>query len=210
MDFMKNIFVDTCVWWHWFSYLKQSSKLSSNLKAESEAFQQIYNIVLNSSSKQFVFNQKIVDELSSQFAAQFKEKVLPFAKKVPIPLTRLDGTYKFDGSILCGGNFGGTLRDLLVIYGYKHADKLEEAAEFLAPDAYLYKTKPRKKEFDIEHMESALECDAELFITTDEKTILNLLEKAVKLYPTQHPVVRMHLIAKLPSESLSILMYSNQ
>ncbi|MBD2069130.1 hypothetical protein H6F93_16675 [Leptolyngbya sp. FACHB-671] len=206
---MKTIFVDTCVWRHWFSHLDQPSKLTPKLKAESEAFQRIYNLVLNSDSKQFVFNQRIVDELGSQFAEHLEEKVLPFAKKVPIPLTRPDGAYKPDGSLICGGNCGGTLRDLLVIQGYKHADKLEEAATSLAPDAYLYNTKPRKKEFDIEHMESALECNAELFITADERTILNLLKQAAKSYPIQHPITHMHSIAKLPSESLNILTCSN-
>ncbi|WP_439345980.1 hypothetical protein [Vacuolonema iberomarrocanum] len=205
---MKTIFIDTCVWWHWFSYLDQPSTLLPKLRAEAEAFQQIYNLVLNSDSKQFVFNQKILDELGSRFAEHFKERVLPFAKKVPIPLTRLDGAYKFDGSFLYGGNFGGELRDLLTIQGYKHADKLEESANSLAAGVYLYNTKPRKKEFDIEHMESALECNAELFITTDKK-ILDLLKQAVSSYPAQHPIAHMYSISKLPSESLNILMCKN-
>lgn len=210
MNIMKNIFVDTCLWWHWFSYLDQPSQLLPKFKSEAEAFQQIYNLVLNSDSLQFVFNQRIVDELGSRFAKHFKDRVLPLSKKVPIPLTRLDGTYRLDGSFLHGGNFGGKLRDLLSTQGYDHAARLEESARALAPDDYLYNKKPRRKEFDIEHMESALECNAVLFITTDETTILNVLKQAAKSYPLQHPINRMHSIAKLPSESLTILMCKYQ
>lgn len=206
---MKIIFVDTCVWRHWFCYLHKPSELSPEFKAESEAFQQIYDLRLNNDSIQFVFNQKIQDELGSNFVLDFEERVLPFAKKVPIPFTRLDGTYKLDGSFLVGGNFGGKLRDLLTLQGYNHPDKLKEAANSLALGDYLYKTKPRKKEFDIEHMESALECNAELFITSDKKTILNPLQQAAKSYPNQYLITHMHSIAKLPSQALHIIMRSN-
>lgn len=207
---MKLIFVDTCVWRHWFCYLNESSKLTIELKTESEAFQEIYNLVLSSDAIQFAFNQRIVDELGLNFATDFRERVLPFAKKVPIPLTRFDGAYKLDGSLLCGGKFGGTLRDLLTIQGYDQPTKLEEAAKSLVPGNYLYNTKPRKKEFDIEHMESALECSAELFITTDKSTILRLLEQAIKFYAAEHPIAYIHSIAKLPSIALNILTSDNQ
>ena len=99
------------------------------------------------------------------------------------------------------------MRDLLTIQGYNHPSELEKASSCLAPGDYLYNTKPRKKEFDIEHMESALECGAELFITNDKRTILNLLEQAlaVKHYPAEHPIAYMHSIAKLPSIAWNIL-----
>jgi len=181
---------------------------------ESEAVQKIYDLVLNSDSMQFVFNKRIIDELGSNFAEDFQERVFPFAKKIPIPLTRHDGAYKMDGSLLYGGNFGGALRYLLPP---DHPTNLENAARYLAPSDYLYYTKPRKKEFDIEHMESAFECGAELFITTDKKALnllgqkaLNLLGQAVKSYPAEHPIVYMHSIAKLPSIALKLLMSGNQ
>jgi len=206
---VNNIFIDTCVWHYWFCYLHDSSRLNSIQKFEAEAFQKIYEKVISSDILQFVYNQRIASELSSEFTADFRARVIPCAEKIPIPLTRLDGAYKLDGSFKFGGSFGGTLRELLTMQGYDHSRKLENAARNLEDGDYLYDTKPRRKEFDVEHMESALECNAKLFISTDERTILNPLKQVVTGYSIQHPIFRIYSIAKLPSEALSVMINNN-
>jgi len=201
---MLEIFVDTCVWHHWFTFISGVPLRQERIHQHCESFQQIYDLVSSAPTRaRFLHNKRIEDELGERFKKEFVERALPFSRKIPIPLTRYDGAYCYDGSILHGGRMGGTLRNLLTIQGYPHDAALEHAAETLEDGAFLYNTKPRKKEFDIEHLESALEASASLVITNDEKTIIALLQDASSKYELSHPINLICKITKTPTSALS-------
>jgi hypothetical protein len=76
-----------------------------------------------------------------------------------------------------------------------------------APDYRLENpahTRPRKKEFDVEHLESALEAYADLFITTDQP-LINRINRAYELSPENSAVTRVREICVMPIEALSRL-----
>jgi len=65
-------------------------------------------------------------------------------------------------------------------------------------------TKPRKKEFDVEHLESALEGDADLFITTDQP-LISRLNRALILLMDNSAVTRINEICVTPAQALTRL-----
>lgn len=202
---MFSAFIDTCVWQHWFTFRSKPENLhgKEEIRKHSESFDQIYQLVKSSPEQaQFLFNCKIMNELNETGRAEFERLVMPFSKKVPIPLSRFDGAYLADGSILSGGRMGGTLKELLDADGQDHEQKLKDAAVSLSAHESLFKKNPRKKEFDIEHMESALEACADVFLTNDEKTILNPLRRIAAQKAPDHPIHLMCSIAKTPTDAL--------
>ncbi len=199
---MLSIFVDTCVWHHWFTF-DAGTVPHERIRQHCESFGKIYELVRSSPERaRFLYNQRIEDELGERFKNEFTEKVLPVSTKIPIPLTRFDGAYCFDGSFLGGGRMGGSLRGLLTLHGYPHDAAVSRAAEALKEGEELYETAPRKREFDIEHMESALEARADLFLTNDERTILEWLQTATTRCEKNHPICLMHSIARTPTAAL--------
>jgi len=199
---MLKLFIDTCVWRHWFSE-QEGNPVGVEIQRQSQCFEEIYGLV-NASSGQarFLYNQRIVDELGPRFKDAFVQKALPVSTKIPIPMTRRDGAYKADGSILHGGKMGGSLRSLLTFEGYDQDKHVKEAAQSLGPEEKLYETAPRIREFDIEHMESALEAGADFFITNDRKSILMLLERAVKKFRESEHIQHMYTITLTPETAL--------
>jgi hypothetical protein len=125
---------------------------------------------------------------------------LNFVKKVPIPLSRYDGTYKFDGSILSGGKYGGSLRKVLDVSGYDHEAGFMNARPDMEKPNPAH-TKPRRREFDIEHLESALEAEADLFLTTDTKLIRRLAQ-AKREYPDDTIIDSVQKICLCPADAL--------
>lgn len=202
---MLKLFIDTCVWRHWFSE-QEGNPVGAEIQRQNQCFEEIYGLV-NASSGQarFLYNQRIVDELGPRFNDAFAQKALPVSTKIPIPLTRRDGAYKADGSILCGGKMGGSLRSLLTFEGYDQHNRVQEAVQSLGPGEKLYETFPRIREFDIEHMESALEAGADFFVTNDRKSILLLLERAVKRFEESEPIQHIKRIALTPEDVLPIV-----
>lgn len=200
---MHKIFVDTCVWRHWFTFIAAKPLPQERIRQHCESFHKIYDLVRSAPDQAcFLYNKRIEDELGESLKSEFNKHALPLSQKIPIPLTRCDGTYCFDGSIIFGGEMGGKLRDLLSIQGYPHELKLEQAANDLKEGDFLYNTTPRKREFDIEHLESALEARADLFITNDEKTILAWLQSASPKYDESHPINLINKISKTPTSAL--------
>ncbi len=98
---------------------------------------------------------------------------MPRSTKVVILLTRADGHFCFNGSIMRGGRMGGKLRPLLALDGNDQDAQVAQAAAALTQDQHLYELPARRKEFDIEHLEAALEADADLFVTVDRSTIIS-------------------------------------
>lgn len=203
-----RLFVDTCVWWHWLT-LKSSRPLQSYILEHARDFDQIYEIVSSGALEHvFLYDARIEGELPDCYLkdlpvsfSNIKEN--SYFEKTPIPLSRADGTYKYDGSLLCGGRFGGTLRDLLSIDGLDH----ERALKFAIPKSKLENpahTEPRKREFDLEHLESALEADADLFITTDQP-LINCLNRALGLLTDNSAVKKANEICVTPNQALSRL-----
>jgi len=200
---MLRIFVDTCVWRHWFTFNMDSARLSDPLREHSESFTSIYRLVTSSSGKaEFLFNALVQYELGEKYQNEFNNHVLPFAKKVPIPLSRCDGLYLYDGSILHGGKMGGSLNELLTADGYPQEENIMRSAAELGENEKLFEKSPRKREFDVEHMESALEAEADLFLTNDEKTILKRLRNLSECYKPSHAINAIHSIARTPTEAL--------
>lgn len=204
---VTKIFVDTSTWWHWFTYKNQES-LKEEYAENAKAFNQIYeNALAEHHIFRFFYNSRIEDELPEKYRHQTPIcfdliKTSGLLKHVPIPLTRFDGTYKADGkSVLGGGEYGGRLRDLLCVDGYDHENKLREAVPDFNQKNPAH-TKPRKKEFDIEHLESALESRADFFITDDVKTILNVLKRCVEKHPDNPDIKRAFQISSTPIDVL--------
>jgi len=180
-------------------------KLSPKHRAYSESFELIYQKSFSSDFIELLYNALVKHELGLKYCSEFSEYVLPMAKKIVIPLSRCDGLYSLDGSILHGGIMGGSLKDFLTMDGYLHEEKINEQAKMLQPKAKLYETKPRKHEMDVEHMESALEANADLFITNDEK-IIKRLEKMSVNYDSKHPINTIYSKTKNPTSALQYIV----
>ncbi len=204
-----RLFVDTCVWWHWLT-LKNSRPLENCvLEKHATDFDQIFEIVSSDPLKHiFLYDACIERELPDCYLNGLpmsfsKIKEDGYFKKTPIPLSRADGTYKYDGSLLCGGRFGGALRGMLSLDGHDH----ERALQTTVPNSKRENpahTKPRKREFDVEHLESALEADADLFITTDQHLIARL-NRAIVSLTDNSAVMRANEICVTPGQALSRL-----
>jgi len=207
-----RLFVDTCVWRYWLTLKNSILFDKSDFEKHAEDFDKIYEIVSFEPLKYvFLYDARVEGELPDCYLSDHKMafsqiKENSFCKKVPIPLSRADGTYKLDGSLLGGGKFGGVLRDMLSMDGYDH----EKAFQTAVPNIKLENpahTKPRKKEFDIEHLESALEADADLFITADQP-LIDRLNRAHGLFTDNLAVKRAYEICVTPSQALNIVLQS--
>lgn len=129
---MLNIFVDTCVWRHWLTFSAGRLAPHGQIKLHCESFEKIYRLVCTFPERgRFLHNKRIENELGERFRKEFAEKVLPVSTNIPIPLSRCDGAYRHDGSILAGGRMGGTLRALLTLHGYPQEAAVKCAAEAL-------------------------------------------------------------------------------
>jgi len=202
---MLRILIDTCVWRHWFSYKTSPNRLSQTLRGHSESFEEIYRIVSSSDRAEFLFNALVKYELGSKYQSEFSSYVLPVAKKIVIPLSRCDGLYHADGSILFGGRMGGSLKEFLTADGYSQDAMVSAAAAALSEGKRLFETKPRKRELDVEHMESALEATADLFITNDESTVIRKLESMSSRYALNHPINMILSITRTPTSALDYI-----
>jgi hypothetical protein len=87
--------------------------------------------------------------------------------------------------------------------GYDHERALGAAVTKSKLDNPAH-TKPRKKEFDVEHLESALEAGADLFITTDQP-LISRLSRALGLLTDNMAVMRANEICVTPGQALSRL-----
>jgi len=198
---MLKILVDTCVWRHWFTFNSKPEKLDSEQYQFSHSFDAIYRMSLFSDGLELLYNALIVHELGLKYKSECSKYILPIARKIVIPLSRMDGLYKHDGSILFGGKMGGSLKNYLTFYGYQHESMIKKEVRKLKPGEKLYETEPRKKELDVEHMESALEENADLFITNDKK-ILKRLEEMSLHFDSDHPVNKIFSITRTPADAL--------
>lgn len=204
-----RLFVDTCVWRYWLT-LKNGRPFGNRvLEKHATDFDQIYEIVSSGPLKHvFLYDARIEGELPDCYLNGFpisfsniREK--GYFEKTPIPLSRADGTYKSDGSLLCGGRFGEALRGMLSLDGHDH----ERALQAAVPNSKLENpahTNPRKKEFDMEHLESALEADADLFITTDQP-LIDRLSRGLRLLPDNSAFTRANEICVTPAHALGRL-----
>lgn len=128
---MFTIFVDTCVWWNWFTY-RAGTQMDERVGEHCKNLDEIYRLVQSRPDKvRILHNKKVENELGERFKTEFMKKILPVSDKVPIPLTRLDGTYCLDGSFIYGGRMGGSLRGLLTFDGYDQELEVAKAASNL-------------------------------------------------------------------------------
>ena len=97
---------------------------------------------------------------------------------------------------------GGCLRDFLNDDGYDQEYMVSMAVDKLKVGEKLYETSARKRELDVEHMESALEAGADLFITNDEHTIIRRLESMSNRYDSNHPINVILSITRTPTSAL--------
>lgn len=205
-----KVFVDTCVWRHWLTLKNNKAFENCILENDAKDFDRIYDMVSSELLRYvFLYNARIEGELTECYLTRLPIsfstiKGNVYFERIPIPLSRADGTYECDGSLLCGGRFGGALRGVLSMDGHDH----EKALQTATPNYKLKKqpahTKSRKKEFDIEHLESALEAGADLFITTD-RSLINSLTRALGLLPENQAITRANEICATPGQALSRL-----
>jgi hypothetical protein len=202
------LFIDSCAWWHWHRYryryrYRAGHTIDADLAAECEAFENIYQMAA-SGLITLLRNARVRHEVG-QIAGLFEDLIEPLAVQVPIPLTRFDGLDVFDGSTLMGGRTGGSLSPVLELSGRRNEQALRAAADALRPDEFLFDTKLRRKEFDVEHMESALEACADLFVTTDKKSILGPLDRHHQEFNEADAIRLIHAIAVTPRDALTRL-----
>ena len=202
---MVTIFVDTCVWRHWFTFKAKKPFKSPDLEKNAEAFDKIYEMVIFNPLKfVFLYNACIQNELK-QYSNEFAELTQPKNfNKIPIPLSRADGTYLANGSILAGGNFGGTVKKILSLDGHDHEEAIQKTPPNMKCENPAH-NKPRKKEFDIEHLESALEANANIFITTDQK-LIDRLDRAKEKYSASEEIALARNTCFRPVDALSELL----
>lgn len=196
---VPRLLIDSCTWRHWNSH-RSGKVIPQHLRVFSEAFDQVYELAV-SGSITLLYNDRVRQELDG-VPGLFNETIVPLSVKVPIPLSRADGAYLFDGSMLSGGVMGGSLDDFLELDGRRNQEALSAAAAGLGPGDFLYDTGPRKKEFDAEHMESALEAGADLFVTNDTNTIIKPLNRHAHRFGAQHAIRQIHAIAVTPTDAL--------
>jgi len=196
---MLKLFVDTVVWRYWFTLKAKKPLPRSNQEEDAKAFDTIFD---KASSREqgfiLLYNDCVETELPDEYRYNHaicfeKIKSLNFMEKICIPLSRADGTHKLDGSIKAGGKFGGSLREILSISGHSHEIAFRNAKPKLKRKENPAHTEPRKKEFDVEHLESALEAEADFFLTADYKLMGRLIQ-AKKEYPTNKVI---HLALKI-------------
>lgn len=200
---MPGILVDSCALRHWLSWKANKPFDNDRLKFEAEAFDVIFGRVAKPGTTPFLYNARTVIELPDSVRPDFDRVVRPFCVKVPIPLTRADGSYRADGSVLRGGRMGGSLRALLSLDGYDHEHRLRGAARGLR-GRKLYDLPERSREFDIEHLESAIEAGAALFVTTDGK-LIGRIQRGAAAFPDDPAVTAAARIVVWPSEALARL-----
>jgi hypothetical protein len=204
-----KMFVDTCVWRYWLTLKNGRDFENCILESHAKHFDQIYKIVSSKPLKHvFLYNTRIEGELPDSYLygltmSFYKIKENPYFIKIPIPLSRAGGTYKADGSLLAGGFYGGTLMAILSMDGYDHKAALQNAAPNYRRENPAH-TKPRIKEFDVEHLESALEARADLFITADQ-LLIDRLSRAFELLPVNPTIMRANEICATPKQALSVL-----
>nr|WP_293596039.1 hypothetical protein [Polaromonas sp. 39-63-25] len=85
---------------------------------------------------------------------------------------------------------------------YQHDDRLAQAKATLSPDLHLFELLARKREFDVEHMEAALEADAELFVTVDRSTILHRYRAVREQFRRDAVITRAIDLSVTPGEAL--------
>lgn len=200
-----RFYVDTCVWWRWLGWRDGiSHNWTPQERQDLAAFDQIASHIGQSAhlGATFLHSELVLLELGPQRSQMFQETVMPRSIKVAIPLTRADARYGYDGSILRGGRMGGKLRPLLEVDGYQHQYRLVQAAATLAQDQHLYELPARKREFDIEHMEAALEADADLFVTVDRSTILHRYRAVREQFRSDAVISRAIDFSLTPGEAL--------
>jgi hypothetical protein len=131
---MTEIFVDTSTWGHWFDWQGGANFADHpDIQKDVETFERIYDLV-SSQPEQFIFlyNARVYHpltghaELLEKYFERF-EQILSanLIKKIPIPCTRFDGHFFYDGSLLAGGEFGGSLIGLLSLHN-DHEETLKQ------------------------------------------------------------------------------------
>ncbi len=97
---------------------------------------------------------------------------------------------------------GGKLRPLLALDGNDQDAQVAQAAATLTQDQHLYELPARRKEFDIEHLEVALEADADLFVTVDRSTIISRYRAVRELFSGDPVTTRSIDFSVTPGEAL--------
>lgn len=182
---MLKIFVDTCVWRHWLSWIDGRITDTSLHFADATAFDDVLTSIKSGQLQaQLLYDERVVLELGERRFTEVKRRTEGHSSRVPIPGTRADGSYKADGSVLGGGDHGGRLHVMLTADGVAHERLLHEAAvRAQSAGSFLYEEKIRTKEFDVEHLEASLEAHADYFVTTDVNTIILRLQRLSEKFP---------------------------
>lgn len=204
---MIQLYIDTCVWRYWLTLKNGGTFEKSFFEENARAFDRIYEHV-SSQPQNFLFlytvltERELTDKYLFELPYNFDQiKTTAFIKFTPIHNTRWDGISRYVGD---GGTFGGgiSLREVFDINTqYDH-----EAAIQIAPKKHQFGqieySNARKKEFDIEHAEAALEAGADVFLTTDSR-FRETVTNASKHYPKHEHLRRIREICLFPVEALS-------
>jgi len=199
---MLKIFVDTCVWRYWLSWLGGRISDASPHYADATSFDDVVAAIkAGNVQAQLLYDERVMLELGEVLAAEVRNRTGTHSTRVPIPLTRADGSFKYDGSVLCGGIYGGTLEVLLTSNGVDHERLIREAAaRAQSAGTFLYDERIRRKEFDVEHLEASLEAYADYFVTADARTIILPLQQLAELLPNEQALQTAARSLRRPTE----------
>lgn len=159
---ISRILADTSAAWDALKLKSEPSRVARDQHRleDAKAFWEL----LEEPYVEMYYTSLLENNLSLHFRAPWEE-LRGNLIRAAIPLSKADGYHKANGSLLCGGVYGGMRRVLL---SSNHELKLQNAAKVHHESGQdIEYRKQRRKEFDYEHLEAALELDATCFITTD-------------------------------------------
>lgn len=199
---MLKIFVDTCVWRHWLSWIAgRISDLSPHC-ADATAFDDVVMAIKRGHVQaRLLYDERVMLELGEALATEVRRRTEGHSTRVPIPLTRADGSFKLDGSILFGGVHGGSLDVMLTADGVDHERLIHEAAvRAQSAGTFLYVETIRRKEFDVEHLEASLEAQADYFVTSDVRSIILRLQRLSERFPNDQALQAVTRTVRRPTQ----------
>ncbi|HAU81027.1 MAG TPA: hypothetical protein DCW96_10245 [Stenotrophomonas sp.] len=199
---MLKIFVDTCVWRHWLSWVAGRISDLSPHYADATAFDDVLTAIKRGHVQaQLLYDERVMLELGEALATEARRRTEGHSTRIPIPGTRADGSFKADGSFLYGGVYSGSLDVLLTADGMDHERLVHEAAvRAQTAGTFLYDEKIRRKEFDVEHLEASLEAQADYFVTSDVRTIILRLQRLSERLPNDQALQAVTRTLRRPTQ----------
>lgn len=122
-----TVYADASVWIKWLKFKLGESELEM---AEYEAFDTLLGR-LSGMGGTIWYSRAVTKEITRpNQQAEFERAIVTYGLRcAPVPLIKADGSYKADGSALCGGHWGGVGQEIRATEGDRDAEHFEAALE---------------------------------------------------------------------------------